>query len=85
MGAVFEQRPAEPLKFLLGCLQKVLQISAMKSGCMNRKLSEQVKEENILQTCSAQSTSNNIAQQQQMTEDKETVNSSNPLDVQLSK
>lgn len=83
MGAVFEQLPGEPLKFLLGCLQNMLQVSAMKPVYMNRKISEQVKEENILQICFAESTSNDIAQQQQVTEDAGAVNSSNPFDVQL--
>lgn len=83
MGAVFERLPGEPLKFLLGCLQNLLKVSAMKPVCMNRKISEQVKEENILQTHFAQSTSKDIAQQQQMTEDTDIVNSSNPSDVQL--
>lgn len=80
MGVVSERLPGEPLKFLLGCLQNTLQVSAMKPAHMNRKISQQVKEENILQKCFAPSTSPDIAQQQRMAEDTEIVNSSKPLE-----
>lgn len=85
MGVVLEQLPEEPLRFLLGCLQNMLQVSAMKPVYMNRKITEQVKEENILQTCFAQSTSKDIAQEQQISvsEDTETVNSCNPFVIKL--
>lgn len=80
MGVVPERLPGEPLKFLLGCLQNMLQVSAIKPGCMNRNIPEEVKEENILQTCFAGATSEDTAQQQ-LTEDTDFVNSSNPFDV----
>lgn len=80
MGAVFERLPGEPLKFLLGCFQNMLEVSAMKPVYMNRKISEQVREENILQTHFARSTSKDTAQQQQMTKDTEIVNSSNTFE-----
>lgn len=70
---------------LLAAFKTCCKVSAMKPGYTNRKISEQAKAENIPQTCSAQATSTEAAEQQQMAEDTDLVKPSNPSDVQLEK